>query len=889
MRGLFAVLVRLFPRPFRRRFGREVVDQAVAECGRALDEGGWAGGLSVLATALDLVRAAAAERLRPTWRADHGRGPELDGEVGMMMGRWMRDLRHAGRSLARSPGFTLAAVATLALALGANAGIFGVVDSVLLRPLPYADADRLVYIGASAPGSDFPDEFGVSREFFHHYGEEASQLEALATFNWFTATARAGDRVERLAQSNPSLSLFTTLGVTPLIGRLPEEGEGERVVLISHRLWTTWFGGDPGALGQSHFFVDGPKEIIGVLGPDFRFPSPLVDAWVPVEYTSEVTAPGRFGMNLVGRMTADADHASLTRELDALADRLPELYGGTAAYAEMIEQHVPVVRSLQDELVGDVRGPLWILMGAVVVVLMIAAANVASLFTVRAEGRGRDLAVRRAMGAGRGDLVRAQLSEALVVAGAAGAGAVGLAWVFLPAFRSAAPEALPRLEEVALSPGTVLFVVAASVVAALACGWAPAMRASRPDLGRLRDGTRGSTRRTHWGRDALVVGQTALALVLLVGSGLLLRSFQQLRSADPGYDTSGVITFQFAPDQDHLTDGPAWARFHEDFMARLRGLPGVEDVGFVENMPLDEGVRGVGLVTTSSASGDAETGARGSATFAGGDYFRTMGIEVLEGRAFGAEDILVPGSVVVSRTVADMLWPGEEVVGQRLRTTVLEDWHTVIGVVEDIRQFDLRGDAEPLVYFPPVGPSPDSWALSSPGYVVRSQRGSALVPEIRELIREVAPNAPMYRVYTIEDLVSRSMVALSFTMMTLAIAAALALALGAIGLYGVLSYVVNERRREIGVRMALGAHAGAVRRMVVRQGARVVGLGIGIGLVVAYFATRALSSMLYGVGRLDPWTLTATSLALALVGFLASYLPARRASRVDPIQSMRAG
>jgi len=264
-----------------------------------------------------------------------------------------------------------------------------------------------------------------------------------------------------------------------------------------------------------------------------------------------------------------------------------------------------------------------------------------------------------------------------------------------------------------------------------------------------------------------------------------------------------------------------------------------------------------------------------------------MGIEVLEGRAFTDDDALIPGNVIVSSTVADLLWPGERAVGKRLRTTILQDWHTVIGVVEDIRQSDFRDQPEPLVYFPPVGPTPTSWALSSPGYVVRSERGATLVPEIRTLVREVAPSAPMYRVYTIEDLVARSMVALSFTMLTLGIAAVLAVLLGAIGLYGVLSYVVNERRQEIGVRMALGAEAGRVRQMVVGQGARVVGLGIGIGLGVAYFATQALSTMLYGVGRLDPWTLAGTSGALAVVGLLASYLPARRASRVDPVQSMR--
>lgn len=443
MTTLFALLLHAYPRRFRARFGREIADQAADDCARALDGGWWRGCWCVVATSADLLRSGLSERARPTWHGGGGGEARLDEEVGMMMGSWIRDLRHATRSLARSPGFTAAAVATLALALGANAGIFGVVDAVLLRPLPYADADRLVHIAASAPGADFPDEFGVSREFFHQYGDEATQLESLATYNWFTATARAGDRVERLNQSQPSLSLFTTLGVEPVLGRLPEPGEGDRVALISHGLWTTWFGADPGVLGQSHFFIDGPKEIIGVMGPDFRFPAAAVDAWIPVAYTEAVTTPGRFGMNLVGRMTPEADHASLARELDALADRLPELYGGNAAYAEIIERHVPVVGSLRDELLGEVRGPLWILMGAVLLVLMIAAANVASLFTVRAEGRGRDLAVRRAIGAGRGDLIRSQLAEALVVAGAAGLGAVGLAWIILPAFRRSAPDALP--------------------------------------------------------------------------------------------------------------------------------------------------------------------------------------------------------------------------------------------------------------------------------------------------------------------------------------------------------------------------------------------------------------------------------------------------------------
>jgi predicted permease len=898
-------LLRAYPRGFRSHFGREVLDQAEHDVERAFARGRGAGWWCAAGTCLDLVRAGVAERLAPVWPG-HVRGlhdvpgtrdtddadvqSELETGVGEMMGSWIRDLRHAGRTLRRSPGFAFAAVGTLAIALGANAGIFSVVDAVLLRPLPYADADRLVQIAASAPGSDLPDEFAVSPEFFLHYRDEATQLEDLATFNWFTATVRADDRVERLAQSMPSTSLFRTLGATPVIGRLPEEGEDGRVVLISHGLWTTWFGADPSVLGRSYEFAGGTREIIGVMGPEFRFPTDAVVAWVPTEFEAEDLAPGRFGAaQLVGRMAPDADQASLARELQTLAARLPEIYGGSPAYARLIEQHVPVVRPLRDFMLGEVRAALWVLMGAVVVVLLIACANVASLFTVRAEARGRDLAIRRAIGAGRAALVRSQLSEGLVIAAIAGALALVLARLGLPVLVAAAPDGLPRIGDVALSASTLAFTAAASVFAAIVCGLVPALRSSAAALDRLRDGSRGSTRRRHWGRDGLVVGQTALALMLLVGSGLLLRSFQQLRSVDPGYDTEGILTFQFAPDEAHLNDGPSWAGFHLQFMNRLRTLPGVETVGIVENVPLDEGLRGVGFLPEGSAAADAESGPRGSVTFAGGDYFAAMGIDVLQGRAFADDDAVVPGNVVLSRAAAELFWPGENPLGRQLKSSAIDEWHTVVGVVEDVLQYDLRDEPETIVYYPLIGPTPTSWALSSPGYVVRTSRADAIAPEIRELVREVAPSAPMYRVYTMESLVDRSMVQLSFTMLTLAVAAGLALLLGAIGLYGVLSYLVAERTQEIGVRMALGAEAARVRRMVVGQGARVVGLGIALGLVMSLLATRALSSLLFGVAALDPWTFGGTALAMALVGLLASYVPARRASLVDPARSMRGG
>ena len=887
MQLLLRLLVWLHPAAFRRRFGAEVLAQSRLDLERAWAAGMGAGLRGTAATLIDLLGSAVAERIHPTWLDPNDRYRTEEG-VGMMMRTWIRDLRRASRSLRRSPGFTAAAVVTLALALGANAGIFSVVDAVLLRPLPFPESDRLVYIAASAPGSDFPDEFGVSIEFFDHYSNEATQLEDLGTFNGFTATFRDGDRVERLRMAAPSMSLFSTLGVEPVLGRLPQPGEGGQVAVLGYGQWTTWYGQDPEVLGRSVWMIDGPRTIVGVMPESFQFPSAGVAAYAPNDFDREITTVGRFGMQLVGRLAPGADEESLRAELTELARRLPELYGGSPAYARLIEQHVPVVRSLTETLLGPVRTAIWVVMGAVGVVLLIACANVANLFMVRAEGRGRDLAVRRALGAGRGRIMRELLAEGWVVAGLAAVLAVALAAFGLPGYIEAVPDGVPRIDDVGLSLTTIAFTVAAAVGAALLCGLWPAVRGSRTHLGRLRDGTRGSTRGRSWGRDALVAAQTALALVLLVGSGLLLRSVQALRAVDPGYDTSGILTFQFAPDQDHLVDGPSWAGFHLEFMNRLRALPGVETVGIVENVPLDEGTQSVSFVAEGGGT-DLDDGIRGDLTFAGGDYFAAMGIDVLRGRPFTDDDARTPGNAVVSRSLAEALWPGEDPVGRRIQNALLEDWHTVVGVVEDVVQNQLRDAPSMTAYYPLVGTTPRTYALSSPGYVVRSERGTGLVAEVRALIGEVAPEAPMYRVYSLEDLIDRSTVQLNFTMLTLGVAAVLALVLGAVGLYGVLSYVVAQRTREIGVRMALGAEAGSVRRMVVAQGVKVVAVGILLGLVGAVAATRALASLLYGVGTLDPITFGGVALTMVLVGITASWIPARRASRVDPIRSMQVG
>jgi predicted permease len=758
---------------------------------------------------------------------------------------------------------------------------------VLLDPLPYPEADRLVYIGASAPGSDMPDEFGVSAEFYVQYREESELLEDLATVNSFTSTLRAGDRTERIWMSSPTTSVFNMLGVTPILGRLPVEEDENGVVVISHALWTAWFGADPAVIGRSYHVSGADRTVIGVMGPDFWFPNDETLLWIPDVIRQEGIVPGRFGIGLVGRLAPGATHEALSTELTRLARRLPERFGGSANYARIIEQHRPVVRSVEEALLGDIAGPLWVLLGAVGIVLLIACANVANLVAVRSEHRQRDLAVRRALGADRGQLVRTQLAEALVLAACAGALAVVLAWVTIPLFIRAAPTDVPRLAQAGLSGSTILFTAGLSVFAALLCGLVPALRSSTNDLTRLREGGRGSTGRRTWGRDALVVGQTALALVLLIGSGLLVRSFIELRGVDPGYDTEDLFTFQIAPEGDDLRDAESYARFHMDFMERLAALPGVASVGIVENVPLNEGVSNGRFLTEATAS-DVDGGTLLGYTWAAGDYFRTMGIDVLEGRPFErADQTSGLGNVVISRAAADLLWPGQDAIGRRVRLREAEPWETVVGVVEDVMQYGFRNEPQPLVYYPLVGQGPGSRVVSSPAYVVKTGRADDIAGEIRALAREVAPTAPMYRVFTMAGLAAQSMGQLSFTMLTLGIASMLALVLGAVGLFGMLSFVVAQRTQEIGVRMALGAEARRVRRMVVAQGARVVILGVLIGLGVAIGTTRVLGSLLFGVEASDAGTFVGMSVTMVLVGLLASYLPARRASSVDPIESLK--
>jgi putative ABC transport system permease protein len=800
------------------------------------------------------------------------------------------DIAYAIRVFRQKPAFALTAILTLGLGIGAAAAIFSVVNAVLLEPLPFPHADRLVHIGGTAPGTDQPEEMGVPDELYFEYRESVPALEDIALYGTGSSTTRVDGQVDQLFLTRATPSLFTTLGAEPQHGRLPTDQDDDTVVVISDWMWRTWFGADAQVVGRSYFFAGGNRTVIGIMKPEFRFPDERTAFWVPLALRPAQVTPGGFGPRAVARMKAGTDPAELMSQLEPLARRVQQRLGGPAPYVRIMERHRPVVKLLREEMVGTMGTALWILLGTVAIVFLIACANVASLFTVRAETRRRDLAVRRALGARRWDLIRSQVTEALLLAAAGGTLGALLAWIGVPLLVRAAPDAIgggfgaapiPGLANAGLDLTTLLFTLAISVLAALAFGLVPALRYSGSQLGSLQQSGRGIVGGTLT-RDALVVVQTAAALVLLVGSALLMRSFVQLSNVDAGYDTDNIFTFQIAANRPDLNDRASMSNFQYAFMDRLKGLPGVESVGYIGTLPLDEGAGSANITTPGlEASGTEAPLVRVSG--AGGAYFQTMGIDLLRGRYFERveEERGLP-IVIISQSAANLLFPGEDPLGKQVRpATGNQGWHSVIGVVEDILIDDLRRKtAEPMVYLPAVS--------GSPAYVMKSVRAEQLEPEVRAIVREMIPASPMYRIFTMKRLAERAMADLSFTMLMVSLAAVLALVLGAVGLYGVLSYRVTKRAREIGVRMALGAEATSVRRMFVWQGGRVALAGILVGALTAVALTRYIQTLLFDVGRLDVFAFAGTSAVMLVVALLASYIPALRASRVDPVVALRA-
>jgi putative ABC transport system permease protein len=810
-----------------------------------------------------------------------------------------RRIRHLLRSFARAPGFTAVAVITLAVGIGANAAIFSLINGVLLRPLPYPDSERLVDLSHTAPGIGLP-KFQQSDATYLHYLHENRVFTGVAVYRETPVNLTGEGDPERLPAARVTPSLLAVLGVAPERGRGFTEEEGgpasEPVVLLGHDLWVRRFGADPEILGRT-IQIDGVgTRVVGVLGASLRFPAPETALWLPLVIDPAHLQAGSFNFDGVARLAPGVTAAAAQADLDRTVATLSEEFPGDLTHELLAKaRFANVVTPLKENLVGDVSRTLWVLLGSVAVILLVACANVANLFLVRAEVRQREVAVRTALGAGRWRVVADFLAESLVLAVAGGAVGLALAYLGLDLLKALAPWHIPRLAEIDVDSRVLAFTAAVSLGAGLLFGVFPAFRySSSALLASLRDGGRGATagRRRHLARSLLVVFQVALALVLLVTSGLLVRSFAALRGVDPGFDPRGVLTLRLALPRAGYPDPAAGARFYGELLARVRALPGVEAAGAVQDLPLGGSQSRQGTAVEDFPRAPDELPFLFPYTVASPGYFAALGIPLVAGRTFERADYEQPsGAVVVSAALAARLWPGGSALGKRLRPGDAGDggWYTVVGVVGRVRDKRLEEEPSELLYYPLVGlGGDDDWVARNMTLAVRTAgEPLALADPVRAAVWALDPKLPIAEVRTLAGVVDRAAARPRFTMLLLLLAAGVSLALGAVGLYGVIAYVVSQRRQEIGVRMALGADRRAVANLVVGQGLTVAAVGVVLGLAGAFAVTRLLAALLFAVSPTDPATFALVPVLLLGVAALASYLPARRAAAVEPSEALR--
>jgi len=816
--------------------------------------------------------------------------------------RWIEetagDLRYALRSLRRAPAFTSMAVLCMALGIGVTTTIFGVVNGLLLRPLPFPDADRLVSVYAAKPKNDMKG-VNISRPDFDDWQRANRTFAGMGMWTWSTMTfTGSGAEPERVEAADVTANLFGLLGVKPALGRGFAPGEDEigapRVVLLSWGLWQRRFAGDRGVLGRS-VLVDGvPATVIGVMPAGFAFRDRGL-AWQPLRRDPRSDTPGnRFYAGAIGRLrpgvSVEAAQADMKRVSVDLARARP---------ADNEDWEAEVV-PLRDDLVGNMRRPVLVFLAAVVAVLLVACANVANLSLVRAASRERELAMRASLGAGRGRVMRQLLAESLVVAavGALLGGALSVAGLRLAGH--AFPDDVPFYFSLAVDRTVLVFVALLTLATAAIFGLLPAWRAGHLHLApALRDGTAGAGegRERTRARAVLVVAEIALSLVLMTGAGLLVRSYMALLSTDLGFDRAGIVSFRVTLPQTAYPERPRRVAFYDQLLARLRGLPGVEVAGSGQGTPFSgwNVEAGISIDGMPLQPGEERVAHYQVVT---PDFFRALGVPLLRGRALGAGDgggdargSSLPGgapSVLVNESFVRRFLGSRDPLGMRLKIGAPEGedpWATIVGVVADHRHYSLPQPMMPAVYFHYA-----TWPGFTQTVVLRTRLADplSLLPAVRHALRELDAQVPIYRVETFDEAVARSFWRQRLQGQTLAAFAVLALLLAAVGLYGVISYSVAQRRREIGVRVALGASRTQVVRVVLGQGGKLVLQGIGLGLVAALVLSRPLAALLYEVRVTDPLTFVLVPLVLGLVALLATAVPAVLAARLAPQTALRA-
>jgi predicted permease len=814
----------------------------------------------------------------------------------------------------RSPLFTLVAVLTLAIGTGATTAVFSVVDGVLLKPLPYPDADRLVAVWHDAPGAPgltaVAGGLQLSPSMLVTFQEENRSFDQIGLWTVQTVNVTGLAEPEQVAAAAVTSQTLEAFGVPPLLGRWidleDERPEGPAVTMLSYGYWQDRFGGDPDIVGKRIEVNNAGAEIVGVMPRGFRFGDTSADLIGPFRMNRAQLIPPPFCCNGIARLregvTLEQANADLERMLPLWVERFPfaradgltakEVYLGTWRIT-------PTLRLFKDDVIGGVRDVLWVVMAMIGIVLLIASANVANLLLVRGEGRVVELDVRAALGAGSWRIARSLLVEHALLAVLGGAVGLVVAFAALEVLLALAPQQLPRLDAITLDARSLAFGLLVTFAAAVMFSVAPLLRAARTRLATRLRGSRGASAGSaqHRTQNALVVGQVALALVLLVSSGLMIRTFEALRAVEPGFTRpESLQTFRIAVPQQLVPDSEGVWRVQQNIADALREIPGVESVGFTNALPMEEVVTNWDGIRVEGRDDSRESFALRIFNSISPGYLRTMGMAVIAGRDLTFEDVDGMRPVaLVSEALARELWASPEAaVGARIRGAVTSPWREVIGVVGDVSMNGPDEAPPATVYWPAIMadfyPNQPFFIYRAVAYSVRSSlAGSpALTRQIEQAVWSVNASLPVASMRTMQDIYDRSLGRTSFTLVMLLAAAATALVLGVVGLYGVLSYAVSTRRREIAIRFALGARARDVERRIVRQGVVLALIGVAIGLAAAVGVTRVMTSLLYEVAAVDPLTYAAVAVGLVGVAALASYLPARRASTVDPAESLAA-
>lgn len=819
----------------------------------------------------------------------------------------LADLKFALRRLSRSPGFTTTVLLTLAIGIGANTAVFSVVNSVLLKPLPYPDAGRLVYLWLNAPGAaglaSFQKGLPLSASMYFTFSENNHAFQSLGIWNPGKAN------VTGLAQPEEVTAVFVTdgvlqaLAVPPLLGRALSAADqvpnGPRTVMLSYGYWLRRFGADPSVIGRTIEVNSHPRTIVGVMPRGFRVVDHDFDVLIPFAFARNKQHLAGFGFQSIARLkpgvTIPQANADLARLIPVWMDSFSN-GPGSDSHWYVKWRITPDLYSLKQEVIGNVGSVLWVVMGTIGLVLLIACINVANLLLVRAEARQLELSIRAALGAGRGRIARELLVESVLFGLIGGALGIGVAAAGLRLLLSIGPANLPRLHEISLDVGSLLFTIALSLLSGLFFGSIPAWRYSRRgaamSLGAGRTASAGRER--HRSRNILVVAQVAMALVLLVCALLMIRTVQQLRSVDPGFtDAPDLQTMRIAIPDSYIADSRIAVRIENNIADKLAAIPGVSSVGFTATIPMDDAGHGWNLIYVEGKPYAGDPPIRFYNNVSPG-YFRALGTRLIAGRDFSWSEIYdLQPKLIVSENLAREVWGSAgAAVGKRMREAPSEPWYEVIGVVQDVHYDGLDQGAPAIVYWPAIVQNPwmGTYTPRSAVFVIRSKRAGTqdFLNELQQAVWKVNADLPVASPRTMQEIYSKSLARTSFALVMLSIAASMALALGIIGIYGVISYSVSQRTREIGIRLALGAQKRGLRWMFVRSALALTGIGVFIGLGAALAVARLMRNLLFGVSPIDPLSFTIVPLILAVAAALASFLPACRVAAVNPADTLRA-